>query len=61
MSKVKELENGKKVTDPTDKANILNSQFSKVFSKPCNTNYQTNNSSSNSLQNKTFLSLNMVS
>ena len=33
------LENGKIVTDPTDKTNILNTQFLKVFSKPCNTNY----------------------
>ena len=45
------LENGKTVTDSTEKANILNAQFSKVFSKPCNTNYQTNINSLKCLQN----------
>ena len=29
------LENGKTVTDPTEKANILTTQFSKAFSIPC--------------------------
>ena len=52
------LENGKTVTstDPIDKANILNTQFLKVFSKPCNTNYQTN-LITHPIVYKTFLSL----
>ena len=32
-------DNSKTISNPKDKANLFNEQFSKVFSKPCNTTY----------------------